>query len=483
MKKKYTLILLFTAFGVFAQNDCSSVIEQAVKTLNDRTITHDNSKVFQAILPCALAGDATGQNYIGLMYTEGVGTLKDEKKGFEFIEQAAEKGNPTAQFNLGNLYRQGKGCSLNMEKAVEWFAKAAEQKNERAAYSLGYMNMKGLGVPQDYLKAVQWYNRSSYAMAKHWLGVCYYLGLGVDQDTEKALEYFYSNKTPNSKAFLQNIESDKREKVLTKTKQEIEHTETNSKRIEPAVILEPKEFGNETATLSADKIVGQWTGKFIEYDWSGIQPQRILPIKINISRDQQGKLHSKIEFVNRTFENLVVFNNNNIFIEGFKFKLDELYTHSLTSPQLDYTILGMNLRLKTNNNITYLIADTDGVIGNWNENTPPIHLILRPAKDSDLKDGDQEILTSIASQSSDFIKVYPVPFKDQLSIYLNITEPGFINAELIDINSNKTLNITSAKADLGNNSYHVNTAGLPNGYYVIRVKEKEKIHTKIVIKQ
>tara|TARA_B100000809_G_scaffold263060_1_gene315435 strand:- start:1494 stop:1631 length:138 start_codon:yes stop_codon:yes gene_type:complete len=40
------------------------------------------------------------------------------------------------------------------------------------------MAYKGLGVSQDYYQAVYWFERSEDPMAKHFLGLCYYLGYG-----------------------------------------------------------------------------------------------------------------------------------------------------------------------------------------------------------------------------------------------------------------------------------------------------------------
>lgn len=170
MKKKYTLILLFTALGAVAQIDCKVELAKAKQILDSNKLYKNYDQLFQDISSCADSGDPMAQNYVGLMYVHGLGTEKNESKGFALIEQAAKSGNATAQYNLGHLYQDGRGCTLNMNTAIEWYQKAVDKKNSRAAYMLGYMYMKGFGVPQNYNLAIEWYKKSDYAMAKHWLG-------------------------------------------------------------------------------------------------------------------------------------------------------------------------------------------------------------------------------------------------------------------------------------------------------------------------
>lgn len=207
-------ISLFLTLSATAQTNCEIKTTQAQKILESKALFKPYSAIFQDLLPCADAGNMQAQNYIALLYLNGLGTTKDPAKAFAYIQQAANNNNPVAQFNLGNMYREGQGCAINMAKAVEWFAKAANNKNDRAAYSLGYMYYKGYGVAQNYTEAVHWFEKSNFPMAKHWLGVCHYLGYGVPQNTTKALEYLYSNNTLNSVAFLKNLKIDKREQVL-----------------------------------------------------------------------------------------------------------------------------------------------------------------------------------------------------------------------------------------------------------------------------
>ncbi|WP_310558998.1 hypothetical protein, partial [Flavobacterium sp.] len=69
------------------------------------------------------------------------------------------------------------------------------------------------------------------------------------------------------------------------------------------------------------------------------------------TKNENGDLQTKIVFEGETFEDFVLFDNNNLFLQGFKFNLAQLYNHSFQDFKLDYTVLGMDLSQKTYNNI------------------------------------------------------------------------------------------------------------------------------------
>lgn len=486
MKKIYTLILLFIALGAIAQIDCDVRLAEAKKILDSNKLYKNYDQLFQDISTCAESGDPMAQNYIGLMYVHGLGTEKDESKGFALIEQAAKNGNATAQYNLGNLYQDGRGCTLNMNTAIEWYQKAVDKKNSRAAYMLGYMYMKGFGVPQNYNLAIEWYKKSDYAMAKHWLGVCYYLGFGVPQDTDKALEYLYGNKTPNSVAFLKNLKIEKRDQVLNQAENAINEASAGNKKIDKEVIRQSREMVNlgelENQDVKTKNIIGEWTGRFIEYDWSGITPQRILPIDISFSKNEKGDLQTKINFEEKTFEDIVLFKENTLFFNDFKFTLDQLYPHDFKNDKIDYAVLGMNLSQKSHNNIPYLLADVESFIAYWREPGTPISLVLRP-KNTVISKEDEALFLSLASQKTEFIKVYPVPFNEQLYVAFELKEPAKIKLTLTSVATAQTMQVAQTNLEEGTQSFTVNTSHLPNGFYAVQVQENEKSHTRIIVKQ
>jgi TPR repeat protein len=484
MKKTYPLLLLFMVYGAMAQTNCEMKLDSIQKTMESNSLFIDYQEILLNILPCADGGDGATQNLVGLMYLQGMGIEKDEATAFSYLEKSALNDNVLGQNNLGNLYREGIGCPIDMEKAVAWYEKAAEKKNEQALYSLGYMYLKGLGVPQDYSRAVAWFEKTEFGMAKHWLGVCYYLGYGVPQNTDKALEYLYGNSTLNSVAFLENLKTDKREQVEQQVNEAIEEVAPADKEIVVQAIETPNsDEQTNTELLTSSTIIGEWTGLLIDYDWSGKIPTRVLPIEVSFSQNELGDLQTKIVFNGITFEDIALLDSNSLFVQGLQFNIPQLYAHDLINADLEYTILGMDLSQKTHNNIPYLLADVDSFISNWKEPGTPISLVLRVKNANALTEEDQKIMLALAAQKTEFIKVYPVPFKEQLYVAFELANPAQVQVTLTSVATAQTVQVATTNLGAGMQSYSVDTANLPNGYYVVRVQEGDKLHSRIVIKQ
>ncbi|AWK04313.1 hypothetical protein HYN56_08715 [Flavobacterium crocinum] len=486
MKKKFTFIFLCTVLFASAQMNCEEKLEKARKILDDKKLYKNYESLFQDMIVCAENGEPLAQNYAGLMYVYGLGVAKDESKGFAYVEKAAKSGNAVGEYNLGKLYSEGRGCTLDMNKAVEWYKKAISQNNQRAAYNLGYMYLKGFGVPQDYSQAVSWFQKSNYAMAKHWLGVCYYLGYGVSQNTEKALEYLYGNTTPNSVAFLKNIENEKRSKVLSQTENAIDEANKGTKKIESELIAESREIiiADETQNqkIKPKNILGEWTGRYIEYDWSGTTPLRVLPINISFSKKDKEALKTHIDFNGQTFYETVSLQENTLLVNNFKFKQEQLYAHDFKNDKLEYDVLGMSLSQKSYNNIPYLLVDVNSFIDYWREPGPPITMVLRPKNTLSGFD-DEALLLALASQKTDFIKVYPVPFNEQLYVAFDLAAPAKIDLKLVNTATAQTVKTATANLEAGTQSFTLDTNNLPIGIYIVQIQENQKVHTKTIIKQ
>jgi len=101
-------------------------------------------------------------------YGKSIATEK-YPKALYWLKKAAEQGYAKAENYLGVMYGNGLGVPQDYNKALYWLKKAAEQGYAKAENNLGNMYANGLGVPQDYNKAVYWYKKAAeqgYAPAK-----------------------------------------------------------------------------------------------------------------------------------------------------------------------------------------------------------------------------------------------------------------------------------------------------------------------------
>ena len=143
------------------------------------------AEAFQACLRLANQGNRGAQFNVGLMYSNGEGTAKDDGQALYWFRKSAEQGlpeaqdmlcgrdngelglrsctrqaqagNQRAQFNLALMYRNGTGVSKDPALAASWYRKAAEQGFGLAQGALGEMYEQGEGVPKDLSQAMYWY--------------------------------------------------------------------------------------------------------------------------------------------------------------------------------------------------------------------------------------------------------------------------------------------------------------------------------------
>ena len=173
--------------------------------------------------PCAGTGwppnraMPTAQFYLGVMYANGKGVLKDAAKPCWF-HLAAEQGDATAQFTSGTCTPMARACrglpkpyagtgwppnrglpqhsstSVHQQgvlkdnaEAVRWYRLAAEQGFAAAQLNLGNMYTNGQGVLKErrYVDAEQ-----GLANAQFMLGNMYASGRGVLEDDAEAVRWY-----------------------------------------------------------------------------------------------------------------------------------------------------------------------------------------------------------------------------------------------------------------------------------------------------
>jgi uncharacterized protein len=103
-------------------------------------------------------GDADAQFYLGVMYENGQGVLRNDAEAMKWYRKAAEQDDAVALFNLGIMYTKGEGASTNHAEAAQCYRRAADHGLAGAQFNLGMMYAEGKGVSQDYVRAHIWLN-------------------------------------------------------------------------------------------------------------------------------------------------------------------------------------------------------------------------------------------------------------------------------------------------------------------------------------
>jgi TPR repeat protein len=153
----------------------------------------DYESALLEFVPLAEQGDGAAQNYLGLMYLEGIGVPKNQNTGLMWIKKV-QKETENAQTHIGLRYNFGwHSFPQNHKKAIIWFTKAAEQGDSAGQYFLGFKYRWGEGVEKNNKTAANWYIKAAkqgHAHAQHSLAGLYESGRGVLQDYVKAYMWF-----------------------------------------------------------------------------------------------------------------------------------------------------------------------------------------------------------------------------------------------------------------------------------------------------
>jgi len=104
--------------------------------------------------PPAQQGNAEAQLYLGKMYMQGEGVLKDPNEAVKWLKTSAVQGNADAQFFLGSYYLLP---HIDIAEGVKWLRLSADQGQQDAQLLLGKSYLQGdKDLPRDPVQADMW---------------------------------------------------------------------------------------------------------------------------------------------------------------------------------------------------------------------------------------------------------------------------------------------------------------------------------------
>lgn len=487
--KKYFFLLGFLSFTFFmnAQNDCDLALENAKNLLEGESPFNDQTRLIPLLEPCASNGNEIAENYIGLAYLNGIGTELNYDLAYKYIYSSASKGYANAQYNLGILHKYGLGCNLSFEESLNWFRAAALKGNQRALYSIGYLYYKGFGVEQNYSEAVSWFEKSSYPMAKHFLAICHYFGYGVPSNETKAIELLKSNKIVNSKTLLNYVQKNQKQRIKESVDKFLKSDNLiakDSSYIEPRLIKTLEDSSESYYEEPAD-LNGEWVGKLVEYDWSGKQIVRVLPININLVADNANKINLQAKISDQQIKgNSELIDGNLYFKDQVVFTLNKLYSGHPKILTIDYTILSLELKEKTFQGRKFLTGYLDTYIQSRREYGQPMRIVLKKKDLESSEDINDSLLSAFEDQENQFIKLYPIPFNENLTVQYELDSSSSVEIELLSLSSGQGKIILPRQQQAKGKHTHTLSIDtkLREGLYVVRLHTNDKIYTRMIIK-
>lgn len=171
------------------------------------------------------------------------------------------------------------------------------------------------------------------------------------------------------------------------------------------------------------------------------------------------------------------------FENPFHFTLDKLFSHDLKKTTLNYRLLSINFKKQVISNNTYLVANTDTYIDEWKEYGRPSRIVLK--RKGSYSTIDEAIISALAAQEDQFIKLYPVPFNNQLTVQYQLELASTVYVELVSIIGGNPIVIKPNEMQQpGSYTYSVpvNT-NLPDGLYVVRLTAGNQLYTRLITKE
>lgn len=467
----------------------------------------DTTKAVIAYQKSADLNHPDGIMAMGEMYQEGHGGLtKDLNKAFELFTNAYKSGSGRACYNLGRSYAYGLGCEVDYEKMIFYLNEGIKRNDPTSMYGMGNMLYKGWGIEQSYEKAIAFFEKAAAlgsASSNYYLGLCYRNGYGVSKDEQKGREYLGKASNMDYSAV----------KELKRNASEMD----KSKKLENEEFESPNYFTKAKHTASIGSFAGQWTGHITIYDWSG---------KHKIDEE---KIELNIEVDNDKFEGTGTLNGEPITITGFNNQYGIIFS-SGKFDFMDHFMDKVSLAIKTGSFESFAHGQTSILAGNISlfsitENAPerPAYLVLvrqkqeknkvksaiiptapiateqiLPNKNSDTVAPSESIVAQTGnsekeqSREKNIInqlqdgqinsRVWPVPFKNQLSVQYNLKADSEIEIRLIAMDGRLIDVLTKEKRNPGLQTQQFNLS-VPEGTYVLQILSGKQKASHIVIKR
>jgi len=170
---------------------------------------------------------ATAQDRLGRMFSNGDGVAQDAKQAISWFEKSDALGNIEAPTDIGDIYFFARGVPRDLPTAVRWYRKGADRGSPHGMGQLAWCYLNAMGVdknvaearalylklaqlgndlgayqsgwifehvePTDYAQAMNWYLQAAaqnYALAKNNIGYMYEHGMGVKKNYATAAHWY-----------------------------------------------------------------------------------------------------------------------------------------------------------------------------------------------------------------------------------------------------------------------------------------------------
>lgn len=476
----------------------------------------DYAKAVIAYQKSAALNNPDGIMGLGEMYEYGLGGLKkDVQKSFKMFVQAYNSGSKRACYNLFRSYAYGLGCEVDYEKMIAYLNEGIKRGDAASMFGMGVMLYKGWGIEQSYEKAIVFFEKSvvmGSLSAKYYLGICYRNGYGVPKDEQKGK--YYLDESAKSCHFSQN--------ELKKAESEIKA----AKRIPNKEFDSPNSFQKMKHNAKNESFGGDWTGYLSFYDWSGKYKlnEREIALSIKVEGDKfkgictlEGKTFNingisnqygivfnsgefdfvdhfmgnvKIKIQAGSFETFTQGNNEilagNISLFSITDKAPERPAYVVLVKKKEEKVEDKKQKKSTSiPELSIVNAQTKpvetSVLANINAPNQTLSGNLENVESKIEKSGEEQIINNLQNANINS-RVWPVPFKNNLSVEYNLKTDSEIEIHLISMEGKLVGILAKEKRMAGWQIQHFNV-NVPKGTYILQLISNNMKTSHIVVKE
>lgn len=207
-----TLIMwTLRSFGKEMSVADSATLSEVAENFYQQALTHYNNKEYQEALDLFLkAGNlnhAASQNFIGVIYHDGLSGNENKELALEWYKKSAKNGNIYAATNAGWMLKGGDGVDHNYNESIKYylFSYNHDYKTNDMLFSLGWLNAQQGNfetAKQFYEESITEFNEASSFLN---LGVLYRDGKLGNIDNKKAKDLYEKSAELNSRVAYSNL--------------------------------------------------------------------------------------------------------------------------------------------------------------------------------------------------------------------------------------------------------------------------------------
>jgi hypothetical protein len=482
MKKLLTLLLALSSITAFSKPTVDStrlLLYRARVMANPKSPKYKPDQAFATYNKLAQQGNAEAMNGLGMLYSQGTGTVVNDQLALSWFEKSAKNGYARSWYNLALMYKGGIGTALDLTKAYQYYKQGADLNDPMCLYGQGYMLYKGFGCNQNYQQAALFFKKGaalgdegSYYM----LGLSYRNGYGIAINTDSAKYWL-------KKAVARGDQ---------RAKDELAKSSPENTDIQNVPNLQASVSGqSQPINLKAgfqqikhhvvpNDMAGEYTGYAIKFDWSGKHIIGQATLKLHLERkdkilsgEWQEDGQQPVSISATLTDTAVVFNNTSYN------QVDHYHT---TSP-LATEFKDSHLNLVKSKDTVYLTGTVRLYSTKFKEPQKPefIMLIRTGNKQNTVSDTTFNNLANTKVDSIHFV-AYPNPFSSNLKLKYTLKKAAMVSVFISDLRYGTIVYRSETQLHAaGDYDTPIYFNGGP-GTYIVTMQYGRKVKSAIVLK-